>query len=180
MSEQGLPRAAASYAGDIDFLITFITVIVGAWFIASEALLLYLCLRFRRKPGVRAAYLPANSWRAMLFVLIPCATILGFDLVIDARGATVWEAVKERLPDADVTLRVTGEQWAWRFTYPGADGQLDTPDDIDVVNELHLPVDRTVVFDLNAIDTLHSFFIPELRFKQYVIPGRTLQGLPTV
>lgn len=176
MMDMWLPRAASSYAHQIDYLILFITVIVGIWFAVAESLLLYMCVRFRRRPGIAAAYLPGTSRGAMAWVLVPCVVILGFDLVIDATAAPVWEEIKEQSPAPELTVRATGEQWAWRFTYPGPDGRLDTEDDIDKVNELHLPVDRVVVFDLNAKDVLHSFFIPELRFKQDVLPGRTIKG----
>jgi cytochrome c oxidase subunit 2 len=129
------PEAASSYAADIDWLFLFITIIVGAWFVVAEVLLIYLVLRYLRRPGVRAAYLPARGLRSMSVVLIPCTVILGFDLVIDAVAAPIWDEVKQTLPPHDELVRVSGEQWAWRFTYPGPDGQLDTEDDVETVNE---------------------------------------------
>jgi cytochrome c oxidase subunit 2 len=166
------PEAASSYAADIDWLFLFITIIVGAWFVVAEVLLIYLVLRYLRRPGSRAAYLPARGLRAMSVVLIPCAVILGFDLVIDAVAAPIWDEV----PPHDELVRVSGEQWAWRFTYPGPDGQLDTEDDVETVNELHVPVDKVIQFELTAKDVLHSFFVPELRLKQDAVPGRVIRG----
>lgn len=171
-----LPEAASSYAGDIDSLLVFITVIVGAWFLAAEALLVGLALRYRRVEGRRAAYLPARSLRTMSWVLVPCAVILGFDLVIDAVAAPVWDEVKQNLPPADHTIRISGEQWAWRFTYPGADGQFGTEDDVETINDLHVPVDAVIHFDLAAKEVLHSLWIPEFRLKQDAVPGRTIRG----
>ena len=171
-----LPAAASSYAGDIDRLLVLITVIVGVWFIAAEACLVYFALRFRRKPGRRAAYLPATTLRSMGFVLVPCAVILGFDLVIDAASAPVWDKIKQTLPAHDELVRITGEQWAWRFTLPGPDGKLDTPDDVQLVNELHVPVNAVVQFELTAKDVLHSLWIPAFRLKQDAVPGRTIRG----
>jgi len=171
-----LPEAASSYARDIDGLLLFITAIVGAWFVAGETLLIYIALRFRRRPGSRAAYLPARGLRAMAVVLVPCAVILGFDLLIDAVAAPVWAEIKETLPRPDVQVRVTGEQWSWRFTYPGPDGFLDTEDDFETLNDLHAPVNKVMLFDLRAKDVLHSFSIPSLRYKQDVVPGRRISG----
>src|SRR5207247_1588003 len=63
-------------------------------------------------------------------------------------------------------LRVTvrGWQWWWEFRYP----------DLDVVtaNELHLPVGRAVVLDLEGPDVIHSFWVPRLGGKRDVVPGR--------
>jgi cytochrome c oxidase subunit 2 len=174
--ESWLPKAASSFAGDVDWLLGFITWIVGIWFLAAEGILIFFVLRYRRRPGVRAAYVPARRLRAMAFVLVPCAAILGFDLVIDAVAAPIWHRIKETLPPAQETIRITGEQWAWRFRLPGPDGRLDTADDIEVVNELHLPVDAVVQFELTAKDVIHSFWMPEMRLKQDAVPGRTIRG----
>jgi cytochrome c oxidase subunit 2 len=176
MLDLWLPRAASSFAEDIDGLIITITVIVGVWFIVAEAVLLYLLLRFRRKEGVKAAYLPARTLRGMSVVLLPCVVILGFDLLVDAEAAPIWEEIKEKRPPHDLEVRVTGEQWAWRFTYPGPDGEFDTADDFWSLNEMALPVNKVVLFHLNAKDVLHSFFIPEMRVKQDAVPGRTITG----
>ncbi len=176
MSDLWLPQAASSYAADIDGLLFTITWIVGVWFVIAEALLLYLIFRFRRKEGQRAAYLPGRSLRAMSVVLVPCAMILGFDLFIDAIAAPVWASIKERQPPHDELVRITGEQWSWRFTYPGPDGMLDTEDDIHSLNDMHVPLNKVVRFELGARDVLHSFFVPELRTKQDALPGRTITG----
>jgi len=182
MSHLWLPQAASSYAADIDGLLVEITWIVGAWFVIAELVLLFLIFRFRRKQGTRAAYLPGKSLRAMCVVLVPCAVILGFDLFIDAIAAPVWASIKESRPPHDELVRITGEQWAWRFTYPGPDGKLDTDDDIHSLNEMHVPVDKVVQFELGSRDVLHSFFVRELRTKQDAVPGRTITGWfePTV
>jgi cytochrome c oxidase subunit 2 len=182
MSDLWLPQAASSYAADIDGLLVTITWIVGVWFVVAEAVLLYLTFRFRSKEGERAAYLPGRSLRAMSVVLVPCVVILGFDLVIDAIAAPVWASIKERQPPHDELVRITGEQWAWRFTYAGPDGRLDTEDDIESLNEMHVPVNKVLRFELGSRDVLHSFFVPELRTKQDAVPGRTISGWfePTV
>ena len=171
-----LPEAASSYAGDLDRLLTLITIIVGVWFLLAEAVLIGFVVRYRRRPGRRAAYLPATSLRSMSFVLAPCALILGFDLVIDALSAPVWEKVKLELPPHDELVRIQGEAWQWRITYPGADGRLDTADDVQTLNELHVPLEKTILFELTARDVLHSLWIPELRLKQDAVPGRSIRG----
>ena len=174
--ESWLPTGASSFAGDVDWLLRFITWIVGIWFVLAEGILIFFVLRYRRRPGVRAAYVPARNLRAMAFVLVPCALILGLDLVIDAVAAPIWHRIKETLPPAQEIIRITGEQWAWRFHLPGPDGHFDTADDVEVVNELHLPVGAVVQFELTSKDVIHSLWMPEMRLKQDAVPGRTIRG----
>ena len=62
------------------------------------------------------------------------------------------------------------------FVHPGPDNQLDTDDDIAMVDELHLEVDTTYHFKLESTDVLHSFSIPVFRIKQDAVPGREITG----
>jgi len=84
--------------------------------------------------------------------------------------------VKQRLPEADSTIRVIGQQWAWTFQHPGIDNELDTADDIFTVDELHVEVNQTYHFLLESRDVLHSFSVPVFRIKQDAIPGRSITG----
>jgi cytochrome c oxidase subunit 2 len=170
------PEGASTYAGQMDHLFIVVTVIVGVFLLISEALLIYFALRYRRVEGRKAAYVPARTLRTMAFVLVPCTVILGFDLVIDAMAAPVWDEIKQTLPPAEERVRIEGQQWFWGFTYPGPDGRFDTADDIKTINDLHVPVGRVVVFELTSKDVLHSLWIPALRLKQDAVPGRTIRG----
>ena len=51
------------------------------------------------------------------------------------------------------------------------DQEFGTPDDIHLVNDLHVPVDEEIVIALKSDDVLHSFFLPNVRLKQDVVPG---------
>jgi cytochrome c oxidase subunit 2 len=90
--------------------------------------------------------------------------------------------VKQDLPPAESTVRVIGQQWAWTFQHPGADNTLDTGDDIFMVDELHVEVEKTYHFRLESRDVLHSFSVPVFRLKQDAVPGRSITGWfrPTV
>ena len=174
--EKWLPVAASSFAKDIDGLMVFITMIVGVWFIIAEAVLLTLAFVYRDREGRKAAYLPANTLRSAAVVLIPCVLVLGFDLWIDMVATPIWDHIKVNRPEPDEVVRITGEQWSWRFTYPGADGVFDTEDDFQTVNELHVPLNKVILFELEAKDVVHSLWIPTLRLKQDAVPGRSIQG----
>lgn len=171
-----MPVAASSYAGDIDRVMWVITLIVGVWFLAAEGILLWFTFRYRKKEGVRAAYVPGKGFRQTGWILIPCVAILLCDLAIDAFGERVWDTIKQKVPPAQLQIGVEGRQWAWTFTHPGKDGILGSPDDIVIPNEIHVPVGVNVAFTVSAADCLHSFWVPELRLKQDAVPGRHIQG----
>ena len=69
------------------------------------------------------------------------------------------------------SVEVVGRQFEWRLRYPGRDGTLGTPDDLFLVNDLHVPADEDFLVQLKSMDVLHSFFIPNLRIKQDAVPG---------
>ena len=86
-----------------------------------------------------------------------------------------WADVKMRKPkDMPPTVEVTARQFEWRLRYPGPDGKLGTPDDIHHVNDLHIPVDEEVLVQLESMDVLHDFFLPNLRIKQDAVPGMSI------
>lgn len=66
---------------------------------------------------------------------------------------------------------VRGRQFEWRVQYAGEDGQLGTPDDVRTVNDLHVPEGEEVVLRITSEDVLHSFFLPNVRLKNDMIPG---------
>jgi cytochrome c oxidase subunit 2 len=77
-------------------------------------------------------------------------------------------------PASDVRIRVTAKQFNWDVTYPGADDRFDTEDDKTFDNELHVPVGKPVVLELQSKDVIHSVFVPSFRMKQDAVPGRTI------
>ena len=143
---------------EIFMLISWWTLGIG---IATEAGLLWVCFRYRERPGapipkqVHGHTLLEVSW-TIVFALI----MLVFAL------ATIPVIFKTQEAPAATALRVDvgGRQWWWEFKYP----------DLKVVtaNELHLPAGQTVAFNLHAPDVIHSFWTPQLGGKRDVVPGR--------
>ena len=170
------PQNISTFGGDIDQVFTLIYRIVGVWFLAAEGMLIYFVLRYRRRPGRAAAYVRGDRWGQLAWVLVPAVVVLALDLSIDSVSAPAWARIKERLPATGMDVIVTAKQFNWRFTYPGPDGRLETPDDVTVDNELHVQAGENVRFALRSEDVLHSFFIPAVRLKQDIIPGRTIKG----
>ncbi|MFN8544202.1 MAG: cytochrome c oxidase subunit II [Candidatus Binatia bacterium] len=173
---QWFPQNISTYGGDVDHVFTLIYYIVGVWFIAAEGLLLYFVLRYRRRPGERAAYVRGETFSQLAWVLIPAAVVLALDLSIDGVSGPVWARIKEHQPDGGIEIHALARQFNWDFTYPGKDGKFGTPDDFEVGNELHVPVNQNVHMELRSKDVIHSFFIPTARLKQDILPGRMIKA----
>lgn len=172
---------ASSYAAQIDNLIDLIFVIVGVWFIAAEYLLFYFIIRYRRKKEPKARYVTGENPKHTKWIHYAHYAVILCDLFILYFAVLAWHHVKQELPQAESTIRIVGEQWAWKFTDPGLDNELDTADDIVTVDELRLKVNTVYHFKLEAKDVVHSFSVPVFRLKQDAIPGRVITGwfLPT-
>lgn len=169
-------ESAASFSGEIDHLIWLIALIVGFWFLLAEGVFFYLIIRYTAQDGVKAKYIAGEDPKEKRWVAWPHYLTLGFDVWIIIAAIQVWQNVKQTMPQADETVRVIAQQWAWTFIHPGADGKLDTPDDIRMVDELHVEMGKTYHFELMSRDVLHSFSVPVFRLKQDIIPGRTIRG----
>jgi len=167
---------ASSYAANIDGLILLILVLVGFWFILAEGIFFGFIWKFRAKDGQKAEYITGKEKRHKRWITIPHLLVLVCDVFIVVASYRVWTAIKLELPEPDAEIRVIGQQWAWTFQHPGADGALDTGDDIFTIDELHVESGQTYHFKLEAVDVLHSFSVPVWRLKQDAIPGRSITG----
>lgn len=173
---------ASSYAKDIDNLIMLIAVLGGVWLFAAEFILFYFIFKYRRSANQKAAYITGEKHHEKQWIHWPHYAVIVCDIVIIYFAITVWMDIKQTLPPPDSTIRIVGQQWAWKFTQPGADNVLGTEDDIHTVDELHVQVGKVYHFKLEADDVLHSFSVPVFRLKQDAVPGRTITGWfkPTV
>ena len=168
--------SGSTYSGDIDNLIVLIGILVGFWFLLSEGVFFYLIFRFRKKDGRKAEYITGETKSQKRWITIPHALVLVCDVFIIIGAVRVWYDVKQALPEAQETVRIVAQQWAWTFQHPGPDRELDTDDDVVKVNELHVQVGTTYHFKLESKDVVHDFSVPVFRLKQDAIPGRVITG----
>jgi cytochrome c oxidase subunit 2 len=170
------PKNISTYGGDIDHVFYLIFYIVGFWFILTELAIIYFSVRYRRRPGQKAAFIQGEKFAEVAWILVPAAIVMLLDFGIDFASGKVWEKIKVEKPPADVTVRVTGKQFNWLITYPGPDGKFATSDDLQQENELNVPVNKVVQVVLESEDVIHSFCVPNLRLKQDLIPGRKIKA----
>ena len=171
-----LIQQASSYAHSVDGLILLVTVLVGFWLLLAEGMFFWLIWKFRAKPGVKSQYITGKEKHLKRWITIPHALVLVCDVFIIIGAVQVWYGIKQHLPEADATVRIIGQQWAWIFQHPGLDNELDTADDIWTTDDLYVAADRTYHFQLQSRDVIHDFSVPVFRLKQDGVPGRTITG----
>ncbi|MBI3396210.1 MAG: cytochrome c oxidase subunit II [Spirochaetia bacterium] len=171
-----VPEGVSTFSQQMDDLTILIGILGIPCLIVAEGILIYFVIRFRKRKGVKAEYIQGETWKQMRWVIFPTLFIVGLDFFIDIATSSAWTNMKINTPVSDVSVRVIGQQFNWQFVHPGKDGKLGTADDITTTNDLHVPVNKNIVFFLQAKDVLHGFFIPVLRVKQDAVPGRTWRG----
>ena len=169
---QWLPEDVSPYGGSIDALFYFIYYITAAAFILVTALMIIFLYQYRRNDSRRAVYTHGHTGLELVWTIIPALVFIGLGLA--SKG--IWEEVKLNVPETDVEIRVTGKQFNWEVLYPGPDGEFETDDDYQVDNDIHVPVGKPVRVFLGSKDVIHSLFMPNLRFKQDMLPGRFIEA----
>ena len=167
-----LPENVSTYGQDIDYLFYLIYYITGISFIlVSGAMVIFLIL-YRRREGRRATYTHGNTTLEIIWTIVPAIILV----ILSFMSQASWGNIKGRVPPADVHVQVTAKQFNWEIVYPGPDGKLGTADDLQLENELHVPVGKVVWVTLKSKDVIHSFFVPQFRLKQDAVPGREIQA----
>jgi len=152
------PQRASSMAGNVDALFIFLLILSGMMTLLIFTALVYFAARYRHRKGVLAEQIEGSTPLELTWTIIP----LGVFMVIFAWGAVVY--FQQRTPPRDATeVYVVAKQWMWKLEH--AEGQRE-------INSLHVPVGRDVKLILTSQDVIHSFFVPEFRIKQDVVPGR--------
>jgi cytochrome c oxidase subunit 2 len=169
----------------------YIMVFVLALFIFAgvEGTLLYSLWKYRARKGRQAAQIHGNTklevgWTvgaAVILIFITFFTFLKLGAikdpkpsVIDVNGNAVATTDNIQVASTDLksvkgptlTIRVNGQQYVWRYGYPGKDNLL-------VYTDMVVPVGMTVLLDITADDVVHSWWIPKLGGKFDAVPGYT-------
>jgi cytochrome c oxidase subunit II len=152
--------AASEEAPPIDTL--FDVMIVLSMFVFAIVMVMfgYAIWKFRARPGDESDGEPihGNTKLEIAWTVIPTVIVLfgaGYSWIV---LNDIEAQADDRMP-----LKVTAQQFKWTFEYPEADG-LRT-------DELHVPVDRQLEVELEALDVLHSFWVPEWRIKRDLVPA---------
>ena len=187
----GQPPNASEHGYQIDHILEFCHWFMAALFIGWSAFFIYVLIRFRhgRNPvadheGVTSGI---STHLEFAVVLIEAVLLVGF-------AVPLWAKRVNQFPDTTdaILVHAVGQQFNWNFHLPGPDGAfgrrdvnlvtnsnplgLDpndpaSKDDIVVLGELHVPVDRPVIIELSSKDVIHNFALVNMRIAQDAIPG---------
>ena len=155
LGEQG-----SDFAHKVDFAHDVVTIISVICTVAIVGAMLYFAVIYRQRDGKdhETPRIEGDNTLEIIWTVFPtlvCIWVawLGYDAFVDLRTP----------PANAMEINVTGRKWAWDFTYKN--GKKTT-------SELVVPVDEPVKLVMTAKDVLHSFFVPVMRTKADVIPGR--------
>jgi cytochrome c oxidase subunit 2 len=189
-----LPVGASAAAAGIDHHFTTSYILMGIVFVAAQVALGYLVWSYRERgsSSSKVSYSHGNTNLEIIWTVLTTILFVGMNLA----SSSIWAAERFRAAEANaVQVEVTGRQFQWYFRYPGPDGKFGatsperedatsggeaalgidpkdpaSKDDV-VTGTMVVPVNREIEVILRAQDVIHSFFIPQMRFKQDAVPG---------
>lgn len=154
-------------------VITVITVFV-------ILLLAYVCVRFSARNNPVPSRTTHNTMIEVVWTTVPVIILVG--LAIPTLKTLYYV---NKIENADMTLKVVGNQWYWNYSYPDHggftfDSYMKNEEDLlpgelrllEVDNRVVVPINKTVRVEMTAADVLHNWAVPAFGLKQDVIPGR--------
>lgn len=187
MKNHWFPVDVSEHGHMIDGLFNFILYLTGAIFVGTGMVLFWVLWKYdAERVQENVMYTHGSHTLEVVWSILPAATLL----FIAIYQMDTWHSEKMAYPmlagvdnvlgtDDDIRrppiAEVTGRQFEWRIRYPGEDGVLGTRDDLFTVNDLHIPVGEETVITIKSQDVLHSFFLPNFRLKQDLVPGMKQQ-----
>lgn len=179
--------SSSQHAYEAHMMVLIVCVVIGVLVFGAMA---YAIFKFRKSKGAVAAQFSHNTTAEVIWTVIPIVI-----LVIMAVPATKKLIAMYDTRNAEITVKVTGYQWMWKYDYLGEGvsftSRMDRESDrlrqdkgttraeidahghylLDVDNRLVLPVDTKVRFVITADDVIHAWWVPALGWKQDAIPG---------
>jgi cytochrome c oxidase subunit 2 len=158
--------ALESSRQEFEGLFTLYMIIGGAIAVLVLGAIAYALIRYRRREGATSA--PARAlkpleaaWIALVAALV--VVLIVFTFRTEGRVVAVSE-------NPDQTVRVLAFQWGWRFAYPGTG--IAVTGNRERLPTLVVPSGVPVRFEMTSRDVIHSFWVPEIRFKRDAFPDR--------
>ncbi len=155
-------------AREISWLYWFMFAFAVVVFAIVGGALLYAGIRYRERPGHRAEQFHGNNFLELTWTVVPTLMVITFTVLSFQRLLFVNDR-----SNAEMTIQVEARQWTWKFTYPDEPMfRLEDGKPLSASEELHIPANAKVKLELNAVDVIHSFWVPVLGGKQDAVPGR--------
>jgi cytochrome c oxidase subunit 2 len=182
----GFQPPATELARDLQGLDNLILVIITVITVFVTALLIYVMIRYNAKTNKTPATFTHNSPLEVAWTVVPIVILV----FIGAFSLPVLFKQQE-IPEAEVLIKVTGNQWYWSYEYINDGVAFDSfmlpKEDLAAAGydeSLYLlatdtavvvPIGKTVVMQVTGADVIHSWTIPAFGVKQDAVPGRLAQ-----
>jgi cytochrome c oxidase subunit 2 len=152
------PPQGSAFAHQVDHLYFALIVFSAAMILLVVLPIIYFLFKYRRgkKTNRRELRLPETVIE-ITWITIPLLLMVG----LYAWGADLYFH-EQRPPSDALEINVIGKQWMWKTQHPEGNREI---------NQLHVPLGRTIRLNLASQDVIHSFFLPAFRIKKDVIPG---------
>lgn len=171
-----LPEVASTQAVNTDNLFYILLGVGGIVFFLVQGLLLYSVIRFRARPNDLSdgPNIHGNPTLEIVWTIIPAVVVVA----ISGLSVVVWTTNNSPRENENfingqpVKIETIGARFAWSFQYHT--GQTNANGDPIILSlpELHTYVGMNVKLDMYSDDVIHSFWIPEMRVKQDVMPNK--------
>lgn len=152
-----LPLQGTDVAARWDSLYNFLVWLSVFFFILVVGGMIYFAFKYKSRPGIKPKYITGNHLLEAIWIAVPTVLLM----VIFAWGYSVYHDMTQAPTDA-YEVRVIGKQWLWQFQYDNGK---------TTIGELYVPLNKPVKLIMTSEDVLHSFFVPNFRIKQDVVPG---------
>ena len=181
-----LQPSATPVAENIVWLDNLLLIIITSITAFVLLLLLWILVRYNRHANKTPATFTHNSALEVTWTLVPILILIfigAFSLPV------LFQQVE--IPEADINIKVTGNQWYWTYEYSDNEFEFDSfmlprdeleeagyqPDEYLLATDtaMVVPVNKTVVLSVTASDVIHSWTIPAFGVKQDAVPGRHAQ-----
>jgi len=153
------PEQASSFAWQVDLLYFYLIAISVAFTIPIVVAIFVFALKYRE---VEKYATPEEMHGSMVLETVWSIIPFVISMTIFLGGAIVYFQ-QYTPPDDAMEIYVVGKQWMWKMQHET--GQRE-------INELHVPLNRTVKLTMTTEDVIHDFGLPEFRTKMDVVPGR--------
>lgn len=154
------PSTASAYATEVDLLIWIFTAVVLLLTVPIFCTLVYFSFKYHRARTQvdRAHPVERNVKLELTWIVIPFLLTMVFFVWAGSLYYRLHQA-----PESGLEIGAIGKQWMWKFQHPG--GQWE-------INTLHVPVGEPVRITAISQDVIHALYVPALRIKVDVLPGR--------
>lgn len=149
---------ASNFVGKVDTAFMFIIGVSLLFLVGLTALMIYFIIKYNRKKNKKATQIEGSLRLELLWTIIPTILVV----IMFYFGWAGWKPMTQPPKDA---FEVTSTARMWSFSFEYENGKQS--------NKLVLPVNEPVVVNLEAVDVIHSLFIPAFRVKEDMVPGKT-------